>query len=213
MVKRYAFTLVELIFAIIVIALVVISLPMMNQATSNGISSGIVQEAIFASSTKLNEALSALWDDNSTEPGSPYGLARVIDINQECVNDPTDPYYRRKKGHILEMYHRRCLDSNITQPSNSSSNNDVTSLDDMVATDVDLFLNMTPSDSGYKNEYIYTLDVTNASVAFPSTSASNLNIKKVQVYVKDKSTSKLLVSLKAYSFNIGEVDVYSKVMQ
>lgn len=210
--KKAAFSLIELIFAIVVIAIVIMSLPMMNQSVNKGIDSSIAQEAIFAASTKLNEALSATWDDNSVEPGATYSLARVIDIGQRCNNIVTDKYYRRKQGHIVEIYHRRCLESNTTTAANSNTNSDITSLDDMkVTTPTDLFLNMAASAEGYKKEYTYTTDISNSNVKFPSNLASNLNIKKIIVEITNKNSGDIVTSLKAYSFNIGEVDIYTKV--
>ena len=79
MVRRAAFTLIELIFAIVIIAISVISLPMMSQTVSEGIDANIVQEAIFASATELNEAVTAHWDENSIEASMPDSSARVIE--------------------------------------------------------------------------------------------------------------------------------------
>jgi prepilin-type N-terminal cleavage/methylation domain-containing protein len=53
---RLAFTMIELIFAIVIIAISVMSLPMMTQVTSAGIERNLVQEAIFASVAEINLA-------------------------------------------------------------------------------------------------------------------------------------------------------------
>ena len=46
--KRLAFTMIELIFAIVIIAITVVSLPMMTQVTASGASDNLeAQEAIF----------------------------------------------------------------------------------------------------------------------------------------------------------------------
>jgi len=76
-VKR-AFTLIELIFAIVIIAITVVSLPMMTQVISKGIEKNLLQEAIFAGAAVLNESVSAKWDENSVEsPTDPNAFSRV----------------------------------------------------------------------------------------------------------------------------------------
>jgi len=112
-VRRYAFSLIELIFAIVVISIAVISLPMMIQTTSKGIQGNLTQEAIFASSTKLNEIISYPWDDNSMQKGTIF--SRVIWTSVNDCNSTT----KLRLGHILQQQHRRCLDSNysLIQPT------------------------------------------------------------------------------------------------
>jgi hypothetical protein len=172
----------------------------MNQATSKGVSQSLVQEAIFAASTKMNEALSATWDDNSIEPSSPYSLARVIDIDQQCDNNTTNLLrYRRMSGHIQ----RRCLDSNITTYSNTNTNNSVISLNDMNKTDENLFLS-SPSSLGYKNSYkVDIIILTDANF-----NGIDKNLKEVKVDIKD-TFGNCVTSLKSYSANIGEVDFHT----
>ncbi len=72
MVKRYAFTMIELIFAIVVIALVVLSLPMMSDVTANTSANTMkTEEAIFQAYVKALEVTdsnySSLVDQNQTD--------------------------------------------------------------------------------------------------------------------------------------------------
>jgi prepilin-type N-terminal cleavage/methylation domain-containing protein len=199
-VRKAAFTLIELIFAIVIIAITVVSLPMMNQAVSKGIDGNLVQEVIFAATTKLNEALSANWDENSIEPDL-SGYARVIDTDGNCDT------HRHRDGHINQSLHRRCLDSSATGVSNSDTNDDVDALEDMEVTDENIFIdNQSGSASGYKDVYTYTLNVT-PSATFGGTTSED--IKEVTIEIKN-SHSKTIVKLKTYSCNIGEVDYYSR---
>lgn len=202
MVKHAAFTLIELIFAIVIVAISVVSLPMMNQAISKGIDSNLVQEAIFASATQISEALGAHWDENSLEPGEPFSLARVIDSGLVvCNNDNTDARFRRMQGHINQPLHRKCLNNPLTPPS-AVDVADVDSLDDMID-DRDLFKNDEQNAKGYKEKYTTALTVTRPS----NFNGNNANIKLLEVIVKD-SGGKPITKLKAYSANIGEVDYY-----
>ena len=190
---RYAFTLIELIFAIVIIGITVITLPMMNQIISKGIEGNIVQEAIFASATKLNQITTAYWDDNSFEPGYTElnSSSRIINVSGDC-----NPISKKRAGDVS----RRCLDDNTTTASNTNSRADITSLDDMAHPQQALFLNPTPSKSGYKNSYTSTVTVTPNAIFAGS---ANPNMKKITITVKN-SDGKIVTSLNTYSANIGE---------
>jgi prepilin-type N-terminal cleavage/methylation domain-containing protein len=204
--QRGAFTLIELIFAIVIIAIAVLALPMMNKATTKNTEQSIVQEAIFAAVTELDEATSAYWDDNSIDPSSPNSYARVIDVDGLCENNSSSSRYRYMVGHVVEPLHRRCLDDNTTTPANADVNSSIESLDDKEHTDQNLLLNPDGSSAGYKQIYKASLEVTpNANFG----GSNNNNIKKLQLIVKDEN-GKNICLLNTYSANIGEVDFYKK---
>ena len=203
MVRRAAFTLIELIFAIVIIAISVISLPMMSQTVAEGIDANIVQEAIFASATELNEAVTAHWDENSIEIGMPDSSARVIEIGAFCSNDSNSSMFRQMPGHINQPLHRRCLDSNATTPSNASATA-VNSLDDMEHGDGNITIG-TAGSEGYKEAYQSNV-VVSPSANF---NGVNNNIKSIVSTVKDEDGNTIAL-LRTYSANIGEVDYYKR---
>lgn len=206
MVRRYAFTMIELIFAIVIISITVISLPTMNQVIGKGIDSNLIQEAIFAASTELNEAVTAHWDENSVELGDPNSFARVIDSTiQVCGDDPLASNYRRMAGHINQPLHRRCLDSNATAPSDASATA-VDSLDDMEHGYVNIFTDVAHA-TGYKRSYNSRVDVTRPAYFNDS---NNSNMKKITIIVQENEEKKTVVKLVTYSANIGEIDYYKK---
>jgi prepilin-type N-terminal cleavage/methylation domain-containing protein len=201
-VTRAAFTLIELIFAIVIIAISVISLPMMNQAVSKGIDGNIVQEAIFAAATELNSAVTATWDENSSESNiSTY--ARVIQTAPGYCDDTT----RRMLGHINQPLHRRCLESNTTRAANTKTNADVDALEDMGHGLENIFIDTTTEAAGYKDTYKSKVDVT-SNASFGALN-NDPNIKKIEITVQN-SQGKDIVKLVTYSCNIGEVDYYSR---
>ena len=207
MVRRAAFTLIELIFAIVIIAISVISLPMMSQTVSEGIDANLVQEAIFAAATELNEAVTAHWDENSIETGMPNSAARVIATAiGMCENNATLSTFRQMPGHINQPLHRRCLDANasVTAPSNAAATA-VNSLDDMEHGDRNITIGSTPDAEGYKE--IYQSNV----VVSPSANFNgvNNNIKSIVSTVKDEDGNTIAL-LRTYSANIGEVDYYKR---
>ncbi len=72
MVKRYAFSMIELIFAIVIIAVTMLSLPMMTDVTSKGSERNLESdEAIFEAYVKAVEATDRKFNDlNSTASSS-----------------------------------------------------------------------------------------------------------------------------------------------
>jgi len=206
-VRRSAFTFIELIFAIVIIAIAVVSLPMMKQVIFKGIDSAIVQEAVFAAATELNEVTTAHWDDNSFDPANPDTFARVIDHMGNCENNSSLPSYRYMPGHIVQPLHRKCLDSNATTPADASVNNGVTSLDDSAHGLNNIFLNTTIDDTGYKHHYDSNVTVTRP--AFFDGQNDN-DMKRITVTIVDSDTNTIITSLYTYSANIGEIDFYKK---
>ena len=199
MVRRYAFTLIELLFAIIIIAISVLSLPMMNQAIEKGETGNVLQEAIFSASTQLNDAISARWDENSFNPGE-TDTAMVIDVSHLCDDNKSSPRYRYMPGQV----HRKCLDSNSTAPSDIDIPGVDSIADKAHTTLTNIFINSSSNAKGYKNEYKSKLVVTRP-VDF---NGSNGNIKKVESTITD-SSGNILVALKTYIFNIGDADIYT----
>lgn len=200
MVRRSAFTLIELIFAIVIIAVSVVSLPMMNQAISKGIDDNLVQEAIFAAATELNEAVTASWDDNSIDPTSPNSYTRVLDHSGNC-----DTINRLMPGHINQPKHRRCIDSNTTNPADSNTNTTI-SLDDIEHGVREIFIDDSPDATGYKKKYRSEVTVTR-NVAFNG--INNPDVKSLVIKITDE-TGIPLVQLITYSANIGEIDYYKR---
>jgi prepilin-type N-terminal cleavage/methylation domain-containing protein len=206
-VVKPAFTLIELIFAIVVIAISVVSLPMMTQVTSKAIDSNLIQEAIFAASTELNSAVTAHWDENSLEDNE-SSLSRVID-DGKCENNSSLANYRQKKGHINQPLHRRCLQNSSTSISNAKTNDKIFALDDMEKNGDDLSADNSGSASGYKHEYTTTISVDNSNISFGKL-VNSTNLKKLTVEIK--VDSKVVTKLHTYSANIGEVDYYKRSM-
>ena len=201
--KKSAFTMIELIFAIVIIGIAVISLPMMTQATSKSIEENLVQEAVFAASAELNQVLSYNWDENSKE--SETSLAKVA-WTSDC-NSST----KLRPGHISQTLHRRCVDSNASVPTLSLGleGGEVTpdDIDDVNQSKHDIFIDYTNSSAGYKESYTSEINISYAN--FGSVIAADKNIKKVKITISD-SNNNTITSLKAYSANIGEIDYYKR---
>jgi len=203
-VVRTAFTLIELIFAIVVIGITVISLPTMNQVTSSGLEGNLVQEAIFVASAELNQAVTANWDDNSFEDNSTNSLARVINLTNLCDYNTSLSTYAQKPGHINQPFHRRCLNDGTIGLA-AVDNNATLDFGDMEKTNA---LQGTDGDKrvGYKNPVTTTITV-NTNAAFGG--ANNQDIKEINATIKNND-NEIIITLRAYSANIGEIDYYKR---
>ncbi|HIP54874.1 MAG TPA: type II secretion system protein [Sulfurimonas autotrophica] len=207
MVKKLAFTLIELIFAIVIIAITVVSLPMMNQAISKSIDANLIQEAIFAASTELNEVTTAQWDEASIDGNASTTISQVININNTCENNQSNQRYRLRPGHILQPLHRRCL-NNLTQGNlNSNTNNNIDAVEDKAHGYREIFLNLTPNQAGYKQKY-KSLVAINYNPVFNATVEPNM--KKITIIVKDENNN-TVTSLFTYVANIGGIDHYKRI--
>lgn len=190
---------IELVFAIVIIAITVVSLPMMSQVILRNSENALVQEAIFAAITELNEVTSYKWDANSAD--SNVSASYVVNVDGDCNAAFLRP------GHIAQLYHRKCLsDPAITSAANISSTT-TPNLHNMAHSSSAVFLGNAATKEGYKNAYFSTLTVTPNS-SFGSLS-NDPNIKKISISISDSSGS-VVTRLDAYSFNIGEIDVYKR---
>lgn len=193
--QRYAFTMIELIFAIVIISIAVMSLPTITEVTSKGIENNIIQEAVFAGSAELNGATSNYWDSRSMEDSNVSNLERVIDTNGDCDNNSTGDRYRLKPGHINQPFHRRCLDSNTTVVNDDA--NTTLSINSAGHISSPIFTDAITDSVGYKNTYNSLVTVTRVG-----------NIKTVAVTVINGGTN--IIILKTQSANIGEVDYFKR---
>ncbi len=195
---RFAFTMIELIFAIVIISIAVVSLPMMTQVTSRSMDSSLVQEAIFAASAELTGATSYYWDKNSMYDSNLSRFSRVIDINDDCDSNASSQRYRLRVGHIAQPYHRRCLEDSAIDPVDTSDAI-FPNLNNAATTGyLDIFDNTNPEAAGYKNAYTRDVDVVRTGYT-----------KKITVTVKN-SSGNIITLLNTYSANIGEVDYYKR---
>ena len=206
MVKKSAFTLIELIFAIVVIGITVISLPMMNQAIAKGIDTNLVQEAIFAAATELNEVTTAEWDEASIDSNDSAIISRVINIDNSCEDNQSNERYRLRPGHILQPLHRRCLNDLTQTERNTHTDDDVDAVEDKAHGYQDIFINLTPGQAGYKQNYQSALTV-DYNTTFDGTPRENM--KKITVTIKDENNN-TVTSLFTYVANIGGIDYYKR---
>ena len=197
---KTAFTMIELIFAIVIIAISVMSLPMMMQVTSEGMEKNIIQEAIFAASAQLSEATTYTWDEHSTNDLNISVLSKVVNTNTDgCTSGSNRP------GNI----HRECLSDLSIRPYDTASLNG-SSIDSIAHGVQRIFTAGGDATAGYKSEYDSTLVVKRCDnigncIPFGDTDP-NPNLKQIEYKIHDINDASTLVVLRVYSANIGELE-------
>lgn len=209
MVKHLAFTMIELIFAIVIISISVLSIPTLLQVISSNTERSIVQEAIFAASSELNQIISYSWDENSMEVGA--SLSRVVWDSPTDCNTTT----QLRPGHISQPYHRRCADSNVSRPTTAGNfgleiadAGVLDDLDDINVTIHSIYINPTASATGYKQIHNSTFAIAYAN--FDPGYNANMNIKRIRVTITDTTTGETITQLNTFSANVGEIDYYKR---
>jgi len=210
---KHAFTMIELIFAVVIIAIVVMSLPMVTQVTNKNIENSLVQEALFASSAELMDATAGYWDEHSMSDINVSHLSRVIDVNNLCNNDTNSSRYRLRDGHIDQPYHRRCIDNNGTTTGVWDSNNSVAGINVYDLNDANrsiqpMFVEydggtLEADSAGYKTLYQSAITIER----FPTV---NPDIKVITSTVYDDTGSDIVSVLRTQSANIGEIDFFKR---
>lgn len=216
MVRKYAFTLIELIFAIVIIGISVISLPMMTNVNSKGIENNLVQEAIFASATKLNNIVTYRWDENSLDPTITNQMSQIINSGGTDCNTSG-----QRPGVILQPLHRKCLNdvsvrpttvANLGTDTGESDSSLYDDIDDLIETDANLTSGFGGRDS-YKgdNATYYKSTISVGYASFGTITTSEQNIKEINSTIRRGTTD--ITILRTYSANIGEVDYYKRSFQ
>jgi len=117
-VKR-AFSLIEVVFAIIIISISLMSVPMLLKQASKSDEYAIIQESILASSTKMGNILSYPWDNKSYDEDNK--VLRVLDVSatgdDELARDPATLNENYRKGHIVADKRRRFFDKKDPGPT------------------------------------------------------------------------------------------------
>ena len=207
---RLAFTMIELIFAIVVIAISVMSLPMMTQVTSSAIEGNLVQEAIFSSVAEINMATTYVWDENSLIDDNESStidndLSRVINTTPgDCLQTGVfvgTIEILRKVGHVT----RRCIDNNLTVRYAATDY-----LDALEAAEHNystIYIGDSTTVAGYKQNYNSELIVTSCDTGNCmqfGQEVNNIGLKEVQVTIQNDANETVTL-IRTYSANIGEV--------
>ena len=217
--KRFAFTMIELIFAIVLISVVVLTIPTMIAVNNKALEGNAAQEAIFLVSSVLSETTTLIWDDNSDDvSGINFALSKILDTNTtgSAVYHRPDLNTSVRTGGLEQDLHRRFFDLD-THPAQTTKIIVSQPLNNSVA-----------AIGGYKNQYTivatreYASDTPHAgTVADPfeftvpnigvgaASTVTNVKMTQVEINATIDGTNAVIARLRAYTCNIGESD-YAK---
>jgi len=227
---RTGFSLIELVLAIVIIAISVMTIPLMLTQSSNNDSFSIMQESILAARTKMGNILSYNWDKNCIEAYSSIANIRVLDVvngDSELKRNISTVDQNRRIGHISQNYRRRFHDGNETDktfPTEDSLDINITALNhfngqilgntldgsastfDYVIRDFNLTTTVSYiSDSAdyFASDVNFSFDVLSSS---DITDVNNsTNIKMIEIFVQSKRGKPF--RFRAFSSNIGQTDI------
>ncbi len=227
-VKRNGFSLVELVLSIVVIAIALMTVPLMLNQSSKSNQFALMQESILAARTKMGNVLSFKWDHNASDLNG--SVVRVLDVTDgaAALDRITYSDENRRKGHVKEDRRRRMTDNEM----NASLGLEGTDFDD-----IDDFHNessiVAPAGGGVKGKFDYLDEDLNLTVTVKyisddiNYSEQNLtfdfNVSSA-TFAAGESTNIKMIELRAtsvnndipflfrtFSCNIGQSKLYERV--
>lgn len=217
---------IELVFAIVIIGVAVMSLPLILTQVQNSNSFSLRQEVILSIKTKLSYVLAYQWDQNTYDATA--DIERVLNI-PASVDTATDfnTSTIRRKGHVLADGRRRLWDtltifpttkvnfgtvgtpSDIDDFDGKDENKTIAALDDFIynltlTTTVDYIKDTLPVGNNYVNNGITFIFDPQNNITNNST-----NIKMIRVTATATGLDNP-ISMFAFSSNIGQSKVAKK---
>jgi len=206
---RKAASMLELIVAIVIMGMAVMTLPMMLEQTQKNNEFAFQQEVLLAAKTKLGDTLTYRWDENS------LNNERIVVLETNGDSELTSSIDNRRVGHIYGDKRRKFnLENNATATANFNDGN-IDDLDDFDGESVGLFgvvaeldyrfidFNMTTTVT-YVSD---TADYNSTNLSFnldTATAGGTTSIKMLTLRIADAAENIEPFTLRAYSCNIGE---------
>jgi len=117
---RRATSMIELVIAIVVMGIAVMSLPLILTQSQNSNAMALQQEAILATKTKLGYLLSYEWDVNSYDATA--GVSRVLNTTASLnADDDFNTTSIRRVGHVMADTRRRLRDDMATATTDGTA--------------------------------------------------------------------------------------------
>ncbi|WP_041959802.1 hypothetical protein [Sulfurospirillum arsenophilum] len=212
---RSAMSMIELVFAIVIMGIAVMSLPLILTQVQNNNAFAMQQESILAAKAKIGDILTYEWDENSYDATASHSF--VLDTANGDGELNATAGTPRRVGHI-DTDNRRKFFPVATQASAiGADGGDLDDVDDFDGTSN--LLTVTAGEDAGTLDYIFDLNLTttvnyvadNANYAasplngfalnFANAPATPTNIKVISVTVSGGDQN---ITLRAFTCNIGE---------
>jgi len=180
---RPAFTLMELIFSMVIVAIVFTVVPKLMFATTKTMEVAIKEDGLFVALALMGDIVRLPWDQNTIDSGG-----KILDTDAVACTD-ADPYFGYRLGGFKGS--RNCHDTTLRPTPKASFSDGVT------YNDIDDF-------DGYES------DLSGRRVDYKLSVAVNYvddNLKEVNVSVNSSGKTKLCASFFYYSANLGHVQI------
>jgi len=233
---RPAIAMIELIFAIVVIGITLLSAPLVLNQSIQSSTIAMQQESIAAAATQIGLIMTENWDENDSNDTTKYNILNVATGNAALAfgaRDLNGTYSTRAMNDpVVSPFANATNGANLGKEALSDVRND--DIDDYNNAEYNLTLYAGESEnlSNNKGEYLdrrivmknnvsYGIDTANYAndpLAFNNpfrTSATSTNIKLITVTLTSKSTASendKSILLSAFSCNIGTAIVNVKQM-
>lgn len=216
---RSAMSMIELVFAIVIMGIAVMSLPLILTQVENNNAFAMQQEAILAAKAKIGDILTYEWDDKSYD----------VTVQRSYVLDTTNGdselgrvgTTNQRVGHINADNRRKLYDSTVALNSRSASaigsdGGDLDDIDDFSgqATTISATLEtagtldyvfttltLTPTITYAADTANYASSTLGTFILNPADSGTITNIKTISVAVSGAQNA---ITLRTFSCNIGE---------
>lgn len=224
---RSAFTMIELVFAIVIISISILALPtvLLNDATSQ--EQTLKEEGIMLTATKISQILTYPWDESSSPLGALMSTSQVLNTANGDTELGRNGITDFRFGHFADELRRRMTPFSAQRAAGpiggavgtniGAFNGDVETVGGSADGNMTL---------GYKKEYQTTTTVgyindetgyaaTDIVFNFSDIPGANItNIKMIQVTTHEKSPDPAvgwvpIIQMTSYSANIGEEE-YAK---
>lgn len=211
---RSAMSMIELVFAIVIMGIAVMTLPLVLTQVQNNNAFAIQQEAILAAKAKMGDLLTYEWDENSYVSGDSHSY--VLDVTNGDAELNATAGTPRRVGHIDTDYRRKFFSVPRLASVIGADGGDLDDVDDFNGTATIIALTVVTEGAGTL-DYVFDLNLT-TTVAYAADSAnysvtpliftlnpddnkSITNIKTIEVAVLGAPST---VRLRAFTCNIGE---------
>ncbi|HID94385.1 MAG TPA: hypothetical protein EYP60_09880 [bacterium (Candidatus Stahlbacteria)] len=199
---------IELIFAIVIMGITLMSIPMVVNQASQSTNTTLQQEAIAAAASDMSLILSRAWDESNTDNSERATILTTTSgtFTQSDRNNTQSRTYTTSNGSILSA-------STI----GNAEGGDIDDVDDTDGMDIPL-VGMGGEDLIDKVISIHTtvsyLSDTSIATYSPSAGSATSNIKGISILLTTTNPAAELdknITLNAFSCNIGSYELERKV--
>lgn len=211
-------SMIELVFAIVIMGIAVMSLPLVLTQVQNNDAFAMRQEAILVAKEAIGDILTYQWDEHSYDSTS--GRSFVLDTTHADSAFSRDHNTTQRVGHVDADYRRKLFNTSVQASAIGADGGDLNDIDDFdgqvsnvnlsaeaAGTGLDYVLTVNlKSDITYATDTgTYSNQTLNDFVFNPDTQAATTNIKAITITVRDANdANKTIASLCAFTCNIGE---------